>query len=192
MPRLTRAESRAQTRERLLAAATELFVEKGVNGTSLEQIAERAGYTRGAVYGNFADKQALVRELLLARTRREAEEVKEMGADFDGAAGKLREWNLERAAHLREWMSLRLELILFALRDPDSRPLLAERERHVRELVGAGVRANTDAADPDMLTLIVQALEDGLLIQHLLDPDNVPADIAVDAVAYLLARERGK
>ncbi|MEV0646207.1 hypothetical protein AB0I28_13180 [Phytomonospora sp. NPDC050363] len=43
-----------------------------------------------------------------------------------------------------------------------------------------------------MLALIVHALEDGLLIQHLLDPEKVGADIVVDAVAYLLGREGGR
>src|SRR3954471_10523442 len=66
--RLTREESREQTRERLLAAAAELFAERGVNGTSVEQIAERAGYTRGAFYGNFDGKPELLVALLRQRT----------------------------------------------------------------------------------------------------------------------------
>ena len=60
--RLTRAEQQRRTRERLLAAAAEVFAEHGFGGASLDAIANRAGYTRGAVYSNFADKT----ELLLA------------------------------------------------------------------------------------------------------------------------------
>lgn len=186
MPRLTREQSRAQTRERLLAAAAELFTERGVNGTSLEQIAERAGYTRGAVYGNFDDKHAIVRALLLERTRREAEEVRALGGDFDA----LRRWNRERAEHLPQWMALRLELVLHTLRDPGSRPPLTERETFARSTIAAGLRAGGDRDDADFVALIVHALEDGLLIQHLLDPENVPADIVVDAVEYLVAIRR--
>lgn len=62
--RLTRAESRERTQERLLGAAAELFAERGVNGTSVEQIADRAGYTRGAFYSNFGGKHDLVVALL--------------------------------------------------------------------------------------------------------------------------------
>ena len=57
---------RAQTRERLMAAATTVFAERGVNGASVEEICETAGFTRGAFYSNFADKDALVLALIQA------------------------------------------------------------------------------------------------------------------------------
>ncbi|ALL79567.1 hypothetical protein AD006_30645 (plasmid) [Pseudonocardia sp. EC080610-09] len=50
----------AETRSRLLAAAAEVFAEAGLAGASVERIIERAGYTRGAFYGHFGDKNALV------------------------------------------------------------------------------------------------------------------------------------
>lgn len=70
--RLTRAESREQTRERLLEAARKLFVRKGVAATSVEDIAEVAGYTRGAFYSNFGGKL----ELLLESLRRDEERAR--------------------------------------------------------------------------------------------------------------------
>jgi AcrR family transcriptional regulator len=57
---------RAQTRERLMAAATAVFAERGVHGASVEEICETAGFTRGAFYSNFADKDALVLALIQA------------------------------------------------------------------------------------------------------------------------------
>ena len=57
--RLTRAERREQTRDDLIAAADRLFVEGGFHATSLDQIAAAAGYTKGAVYSNFASKEDL-------------------------------------------------------------------------------------------------------------------------------------
>lgn len=62
MPRLTREESKRRTRARLLEAAKALFKENGYSATSLEQIAEAVGVTKGAIYGHFANKE----ELLLA------------------------------------------------------------------------------------------------------------------------------
>lgn len=56
--RRTRAAAEA-TREALLDAAEQAFLERGVSGTSLEHIAQRAGVTRGAVYWHFRDKAAL-------------------------------------------------------------------------------------------------------------------------------------
>ncbi|MFJ1766338.1 TetR/AcrR family transcriptional regulator [Amycolatopsis sp. NPDC088138] len=86
--RLTRAESREVTKARLLDAAAGLFAEHGVNGTSVERIAERAGYTRGAFYANFEDKGELVAAL--------------SGRRLEGVEGFL----------------LRTELTLYALRNP--------------------------------------------------------------------------
>lgn len=57
--RLSRAEQKALTRERLLDAAWEVFVEKGYEATSLDEVAERAGYTRTPLHANFGDKQGL-------------------------------------------------------------------------------------------------------------------------------------
>ena len=51
--RLTREESKEQTRLRLLDAAQTIFMKKGYVATSVEDIAEAAGYTRGAFYSNF-------------------------------------------------------------------------------------------------------------------------------------------
>ncbi|MFE6741449.1 TetR/AcrR family transcriptional regulator [Streptomyces tubercidicus] len=193
--RLTREESRQQTRSRLLAAAAELFTERGVNGTSVEQIAERAGYTRGAFYGNFEDKNALVAELLQHRTRRELTEVGALTRDATSPADaldKLRAWNRERAQHLPQWLALRMELVLHALRNDELRPMLAERELLARNAHATGLEQAFAThgvqapADPAFLALIVHALEDGLLIQRLLTPSGIPDDVVVDAFDLLL------
>lgn len=60
MPRLTREESKARTRERLLAEAWRLFRERGYAATSLEQVAEAADVTKGAIYGHFDSKEDLL------------------------------------------------------------------------------------------------------------------------------------
>src|SRR5579883_3082128 len=65
--RLSRAEAKEHTRDRLLDAAAALFARKGFAGASLEEIAESAGYSVGAVYSNFAGKEQLFLELLAAR-----------------------------------------------------------------------------------------------------------------------------
>ncbi|RKP51967.1 TetR/AcrR family transcriptional regulator [Pararobbsia silviterrae] len=62
--RLTREESRDQTRQRLLDAAEKLIAKKGLAATSVEDIADAAGYTRGAFYSNFGGKNDLFIELL--------------------------------------------------------------------------------------------------------------------------------
>ena len=62
--RLTQAEAKERTRQQLLAAAARVFAQKGFAGASLEEIAEAAGYSTGAVYYNFAGKEELFLELI--------------------------------------------------------------------------------------------------------------------------------
>ncbi|TGD32784.1 TetR/AcrR family transcriptional regulator [Brevibacterium sp. S22] len=58
-PRLTRRESQELTRRRLIESAATLFADHGVRATSLIAVAENAGFSRGAVHGNFSDKDEL-------------------------------------------------------------------------------------------------------------------------------------
>ncbi|TGD38805.1 TetR/AcrR family transcriptional regulator [Brevibacterium aurantiacum] len=189
--RLSRSEQRLQTRNRLLDSAATLFAEKGVNGASVEQIAENAGFSRGAFYGNFANKHELVIELLEQRTARELNEVSEIAtgpAPFEA----LREWHRGRAGNLDGWLSLRTELLLYAIRNPEFRPRLAERERvaldaHTSSIEHAFAERGTEPPAPAaFLALIVHALEDGLLFQRMLHPDDVTDDIVVDAAEFLM------
>lgn len=62
--RLTREDSRERTAQRLLAAARKLIAKRGLSDTTLDDIAEEAGYTRGAFYSNFSSKGDLFVELL--------------------------------------------------------------------------------------------------------------------------------
>src|SRR5256885_16106759 len=64
--RVTRAESKERTRQRLLAQAQRLFRERGYAATSLEQIAEAAEVTKGAIYGHFTSREDLMLSVLEA------------------------------------------------------------------------------------------------------------------------------
>ncbi len=79
--RLTREQSRDQTRERLLNAAHRIFMKKGYVAASVEDIAAAAGFTRGAFYSNFSSKSDLLLELL---ERDHAEVQADFQAIFDG------------------------------------------------------------------------------------------------------------
>jgi len=59
-----RSARREATRQRILDAARVVFAEKGVFGASIEDICEQAGFTRGAVYSNFADKDDILRAVI--------------------------------------------------------------------------------------------------------------------------------
>ena len=57
--RLTRAESRQRTRDQLIDSAAKVFAERGYHAASIDEIAEDAGFSKGAVYANFPTKEQL-------------------------------------------------------------------------------------------------------------------------------------
>lgn len=121
---------------------------------------------------------------------------------FDALLERLRSWHRDRDATLPGWLALRAELWLYGLRDPEVRPLLAERERRSREALaealeqGFAARSVRPPAPVEFLALILHALGDGLSIQRALSPEE--GGTIVDAVALLtrswsaLARETGE
>ena len=76
--RLTRQESRLETRTRLLESAAQLFARGGYEGASVDLIAESAGYSKGAFYSNFETKEAIFLELLDAHKRREIDALAQL------------------------------------------------------------------------------------------------------------------
>lgn len=115
------ARHRAETRRRLVAAATELFAREGLRGTTSTQIARAAGVAAGTFYLHFADKEALFREIAFGAL---AELRARMDAAHRAAAGP----SLE--APLRARMA---ELVAFA----------EERRDLVRIVFGRGHEAGT-------------------------------------------------
>src|SRR5689334_16807299 len=94
--RMTREQSRAHTRERVLTAARTVFASRGFHGASVEEIASEAGFSTGALYSNFDGKE----DLFLALAEREIEEhareleeaVRASSTVAERAAGGARQW----------------------------------------------------------------------------------------------------
>src|ERR1700761_5452088 len=92
--RTTRQTSKAMTRERLLSEAQRLFRERGYAATSLEQIADAAEVTKGAIYGHFTSKEDLMISALaqvrtpddVIRLNDRSRPVRERMAEFNHAA----------------------------------------------------------------------------------------------------------
>src|SRR5919106_5975705 len=75
MPRLSRKENQAHTRTCLLEAATKVFTRRGLEQASVDEVAEEAGYTKGAFYANFKSKEELFLAMLDERFGERIEEV---------------------------------------------------------------------------------------------------------------------
>lgn len=134
MARLTRAESQAQTRERLIASGREAFARSSYANTSIEEIAEGAGYSKGAFYSNFATKEELALEIV----RRDTDMVvAATAAAIEHARGNP-DKIMENVAGLALTLStqseryiLRAEMMLHAARSPGF--ATAYREQYIRQ-----------------------------------------------------------
>src|ERR1700733_9647815 len=88
--RLTRAEQAGRNRALLLAAARTVFLERGYHGASVEQIADRAGFSTGVVYSQFGGKADLFLALLEARIAERAAANAAAVEDLAGGEGMRR------------------------------------------------------------------------------------------------------
>jgi AcrR family transcriptional regulator len=187
--RLTRAEAKNRTRQLLLEAAASVFARKGFAGASVEEIAEAAGYSIGAVYSNFGSKEELFLELSAAyRSDLIAEAagtVREHGTGT-GELGRL----LARAADKdADFALLHSEFWAYAVRNPRVLDTMAARLDAPRQALEALVRADLEQrgaeASAAVVATVVAALVDGLARQRLLDPARVPDDLFGLALKWL-------
>jgi AcrR family transcriptional regulator len=134
--RLTREETKAQTRQRLIEAATEFFAVKGYEGTAVEELAKHAGYTRGAFYSHFANKEELMKAIIDQGFDSDLEGIRSMEAleGVDALAAGYKE--LARAFYNDPmnllWM---LEFQLSAVRHPELRDAYVSQHRKMREAI---------------------------------------------------------
>ncbi|MER7071342.1 TetR/AcrR family transcriptional regulator [Terrabacter sp. NPDC000476] len=180
-PRIT--PRRQATRDRVLAAASEVFAERGFHGASVEDICDRAGFTRGAFYSNFTSKDDLVVELsrrhseaLVDRIRRASER------EHASAEEVLRDVLAALADDNRSkerWLVLTTEFTLHAIRDADARRAWAAQQRRVRDelvvvvdeaLAGQGL---TLPIPTELFVRAAIALAHGSMTQRLVEPRSL-------------------
>ena len=146
---LTRERRRELTREALLDAATTVFAHRGYLAGTLEEIAEAAGFTQGAIYSNFANKQ----ELFLAVVERRNTRL--LAAYLGAIRQRASDGSVDPAAITRVWtehelndaeaLLLTLEIRLAALRDPTLRARLGEFERQTEQAIGSFITQQLQA-----------------------------------------------
>jgi AcrR family transcriptional regulator len=185
----TQEERKAETRQRLLDAAALLFADRGIDGVSIDTVAEAADRTSGAVYAHFGSKDGLLAALL--------DELVNDIAAIMGAELTLSDDGDEQLRALwrtfadpppgpgRGWLLLEHEFWLYAARHEEARRRLAHRFDLARQSVAEAMAeyAEAGAADPpvpvDQVGTLLVALLLGLEMQHRIDPDAVPDSTAV-------------
>jgi AcrR family transcriptional regulator len=192
--RAARAQ-RSDARHELLCAAADVVAERGFRDASIDEVAERAGYSKGAVYWHFASKDdlffALVEEHVDRPTREMIELLESAPAERDMAPEASRRF-AELPARQREWLLLDNEYWSQAVRDPDLRRRYAKRRRELRQALGRALatRAGTLGAgqigiEPERVATALIALSIGLAQQALVDPRAVPDDLFGETVVLI-------
>lgn len=151
--RLTPERRKELTRTALLDAAEAIFAERGYNGVGLEDIAQAAGFTKGAIYSNFGSRQKLFLAVLERRNQRLLDayaQLLEGDASHRASASDVaRVWAEQELADQTS-LILSLEFRLAALRDESVRELLAEFERQTEQWIARFVSARLTDADAEL------------------------------------------
>lgn len=157
-----RSRERQATRDRILDAARALFVERGVEATTMRAIAERLECTAPAIYHHFADKQSLLRELV-------TQDIGALGAVFQQLGGV--------ADPVERLVKLGMAYVRFGLDHPQHYQLLFMTPGAKRELPGEATAAIHESPESDAYGILHatmrEIIRDGRFHGDFGDPDRV-------------------
>jgi AcrR family transcriptional regulator len=167
--KVSRAERQAQTRESLIAVAREMFLADGYAATSLDKVAVRAGFSKGAVYSNFAGKEELCMAVLDSIHEEQIHGVVAAftrDVDLDGRIEAFAAWAREGLGQPR-WTALEVEFGAIARQSPYVATELVKRHREIRTAIAQLVRqvtteAGIEGVDPDKAATTLLSLGIGL------------------------------
>jgi len=190
--RLTPERRRELTRSALLAAAAEVFPRRGFRGASLDEIAEAAGFSKGAVYSNFASKEDLFLAVVQQRQETMLHEFFAAAQDSEPAArlGAITDAYRRLTPTREEWV-LWEEFLLYALRSPEQKKKLDQDQKAAFAALVAMVAQQWEEAgvEPPIpvpaLARLYLAVFDGLARQRALDPADVPDDLFATLVSFI-------
>jgi len=213
-PQRRKREKRDDVRAKLVAAAQGVFAGRGYEGASLERVAEAAGYSKGAVYSNFANKDELLFELVSARIDERIEAVRatriKRPTRKDGSriatnpstkAGDAESAGRAAGRVLREvgeadpeWQLLFLEFWLRCARNPELRARLAERRKEMRARIADLIQAKAEEAGAKIaraealdLATTSLALSNGFGVEGIIDPKAAPPRLLGEVLSRIIA-----
>ncbi|MFC9841473.1 TetR/AcrR family transcriptional regulator [Rhodococcus sp. NPDC127530] len=194
MARLTRSESQARTRAHLVATARDLFLADGYAATSLEKVADEAGYSKGAVYSNFKNKKELCLEVLGLIHATKGQEIAEALGGGDTMEERLEAFQAWAEKTLGDvgWTMLEFELIVLSRHDPELRDALTATLGVAREITVTLLKSFTDSlgvvlpVPAEDAASSILSLGVGVGIQRAIDP-TISARVVTDNLRVLLA-----
>lgn len=171
------------TRARLLTAASAAFAQEGLDKASVESICDRAGFSRGAFYSNFASKEDVLVQVYSAHVERQMHSAVQLAAREDVRPQQIVEGFFDAWARspeeLQQLYLVQIEFMMLAIRDEQARSVWVRLQHRMfvqLDAIVAGLVARRDLrlAVPvaDFVRFVV-ALHTGGMAQHLLEPRSV-------------------
>jgi AcrR family transcriptional regulator len=188
MARKTRVETQAETRAQLVKTARQLFFDDGYRPTSLEKVADAAGYSKGAVYSNFRNKDELCTAVLDEVRAERLGEVLDIVAkpDMPARIDAIRDW-AQRVIGDPGWTTLEVEFAAHARPNEQLRTELAGRLDGIIQMLTAAMES-ADNADLKMpgreAATVLLALGVGLGLLRSINPD-IPVSGLIDTLRLL-------
>jgi AcrR family transcriptional regulator len=195
--RMSRAERRERTRQELVSAAEACFVSRGFHASSVDEVAERAGYTKGAVYSNFAAKEDLFFAVYQRRVEQVLTEVvpglRQVGAER--AFDQLATGAIQRRDRDDGWRAVFFEFWAHVVRHPELRDRFAAIHARFLEPLAEAVRQLADDrgltlpsdVTASQVAVAWNAMEVGLALERLTQPQTVDVALARRMGRLLLA-----
>ena len=178
---------RARTRARLLDAAVEVIREKGFYGTTLEEVASRAGMTRGAIYGNFSDKDELF--LAVVETRFRPITPIRQGATLKAHLRIVGEAVVAAIPARRAQALGALSFQIYALTHEELRSRIAQVNAEIYRRGAERFQQLFPTEDlpmpPDQFVRVLHALSDGLLFLRFMQPELMTDEVIIAAFEAL-------
>jgi AcrR family transcriptional regulator len=188
------SRKRRQTQERLLDAALDAFAEKGFHATSVEEVCERANFSRGAFYSNYSSKTELFVELYLRQAEGILAALSESQVDesLDRPLAAVISELAAAVPHDRRWFLISTEFELQAVRNPAAATVFAAARARVRASFATRIteileRFGWELTVPaDILVRWLFALYEGTIAQSYMEPDLLAPHQLIDQVTPLL------
>ena len=186
MAPLTRKQRQAHTRSCLMKSAAKIFARRGLQHASIEEVAQDAGFTKGAFYANFRSKEELFLAMLDERFSEQLAKLDERMAGEGELSDQARDAAVDFARDLSDdpvWMRLYFQFAAHAARDEGFRAELVTRMRALRARFAEIFRRRGERlpfpapVEPDELALMADVIVDGFAIHKLLDPDDFPDEL---------------
>ncbi len=176
---LTRREKQQRTRKSLLKAAAKLFCQRGLEGASIDEVAQTAGYTKGAFYANFKSKEELFLVMLDERFATELERLDQAlaGRQEPGEEARAAAADFIHFAGDEDWPKLYFQFVAHAARDEDFRQELATRHRAMRGRLAEILKRWKEGSGKvppipvEQLTAMMSFMADGFLVDRIVEPD---------------------